>query len=93
MIDRTTSKAIVWAYGLWAAVGVTLAQSWLALALHAPWVAVMLGLTACVFSAIAATAHIRCFAIRVMSTVRRLHGIEDGEGDGSSGRGSLRRVP
>lgn len=91
MIDRPTSKATVWAYGLWAAVAVTLAQAWLALILRAPWVATLLGLTACSLSAVAATAHVRCFAIRVLSVVRRLHGIED-DGDGS-GRSSLRRVP
>jgi len=94
MIDDKTSKALVWAYSLWAAVAVTLAQAWLALALEHANVALMLGLTACSISAVAATAHVRCFAIRVLAVVRRLHGIEDGQddGDGSSGRGSLRRV-
>ena len=88
MIDTKTSKALVIAYALWAVTALLLAQGWVLLALDYWRPAVMMGLTGCAMSAVAAVAHIRSFSIRVLTVIRRLHGI-----DGDHEPQGLRRVP
>lgn len=76
MNDRKTSTCTVVAYALWTTAALLLAAAWgmcLAGLYHR---ATLLGLTACAVSAVAAVAHVRCFAIRLSCIVRRLWGVE-----------------
>lgn len=77
MNDGYVSRSCIIASTLWGAVVLLLAGAWwFGLRADQPLVAQLLAATACATSAVAATAHIRCYAIRVMNLVRVTAGLE-----------------
>lgn len=63
-------------YALWSWVVLAIAVGWICSAAGQQHLAVMLGLTACASSAIAATATIRLFALRTQALIRTMRDIE-----------------
>jgi len=84
MQEHYYASCRVWAYVVWAAVIALLISAWLVM-LAAPrqWrLAFLLGGSACVLSPMAATLHIRSFAVRVSSLIRAGSYRTDLEGSG-----------
>lgn len=70
MVDHRMSAYIVVAGALWAVTFTLIAAAWITtLVGHQP-VGMLLGLTGCVTSAAAATAHVKTFSLRVCSVMR-----------------------
>lgn len=76
--DRRANVSIptVIAIALWVVVGVLMASALIVIALGRWKVGVVLTQLSCMTAPIAATVHVRVFAIRMSNLVRRLHGVE-----------------
>lgn len=76
--DRSVPVVVIILYGLWAWVGCTIVAGWALMWADVPYMAQMLGFTACASSAVAAVAHVRCYFLRVCRLIRVTHGVDEG---------------
>lgn len=76
MHDTAVSLNRIVLPALWGAVISLVAASWVTMLTGHHGLTHVLGYTACTLSAVAAVAHIRCYAVRAVNVIRILVGVE-----------------